>query len=282
MVSVGSKKGIGPVGLLKSTNSYLRSKLNHNLYDSKFCVVSGIGRSGTTILRKSLEIHSEIHSTETENNLVYDLLEALDMSINRRSKSIKTSNDQHLRLFKNLILDTTFPEANSHSKINTLFCDLRIESFKQLLNIFGDNCKIVYIVRNGVEVVASRMTKPQFKHFTFEDNCKIWAQSMNVVKSALDSQHFLLLRHENMLNGEDLTVMYEMLFKHLKVSFQLDYVEFVKENFCHPTKLNSEDKQIKSLVNRKNRWSKFNEKDKETFMDICADAMDYFGYTIPN
>ena len=57
------------------------------------------------------------------------------------------------------ILDTTFPLIFDKHKLNALCCDLRVESLNQLVELFNENLKIIYIVRNGIEVVASRMIK---------------------------------------------------------------------------------------------------------------------------
>ena len=260
---------------------FLRKKLNHDLFDSRICIVSGIGRSGTTILRKSLEVHQEINSTKTENNFVYDLLEGLDMSVNKRFNAIKTPIEEHFRVLKNTILDVTFPNSRNLSKVNALCSDLRVPSYRRLSDLFGSKIKVVYILRNGIEVIASRMLKPQFKHFSFEENCKIWAYSKNVLEFACNDKNFLLIRHEDMLKDNSLEVVYKEIFSHLNIASDSACVEFVKKNFCHPTNINEEDLKINSLQSRFKRWESFDSSQKKIFNRICGDAMAFFEYKIP-
>lgn len=262
-------------------NQIIRSNLNHPLYDSRVLVVSGIGRSGTTVLRKSLEIHNEIISTQTENNLVFDLLESLERSINQRSNAIKDSIIDHKRVFKNTILDTTFPLVFDKRKVNALCCDLRVESLNQIIELFNEKIKIIYIIRNGIEVVASRMIKKQFSHFTFEENCRIWAYSEKIVRHSVNLPQLHLVRHEDFLFEESLAKTYKKIFYHVGVAFEPKCIEFVNENFCHPTSLTSYDDEKKNLKYRSKRWEKFTKEEKKKFHDICSDSMHYLGYKIP-
>ena len=263
-------------------NQIIRSNLNHPLYNSRVLVVSGIGRSGTTVLRKSLEIHNEIISTQTENNLVFDLLESLERSINQRSNAIKDSIVDHKRVFKNTILDTTFPLVFDKRKVNALCCDLRVESLNQMIELFKEKLKIIYIIRNGIEVVASRMIKKQFSNFTFEENCRIWAYSEKVARHAVNLPQLHLVRHENFLSEHSLAKTYKRIFSHIGIAFEPKCIEFVNKNFCHPTSLSKNDEDKKNLNSRSARWNKFTEKQKEDFREICSDCMDYFGYQIPS
>ena len=261
--------------------NYLRKKLNHPLFNSKFCIVSGIGRSGTTVLRKSLELHPLINSTRTENNLVYDLLEALDTSVTRRSNAIKVPIGDHFNLFKNLIIETSFPYCRDLNKVNTICCDLSEGALSQLTKLFNEQCNVLYIIRNGIEVVASRMLKPQFTHFSFEDNCRIWARSMKVVDSAKKHSNFLVVRHENMYREKSLQNMYQKMCNHLDLEVQESCIEFALNTYCHPTMLNDEDCNLKSIKSRIQRWATFSDKQKTVFGEICGDAMDFFNYRFP-
>lgn len=260
----------------------IRSNLNHPLYNSRVLVVSGIGRSGTTVLRKSLEIHNEIISTKTENNLVFDLLESLGRSIKKRSNAIKDSVSDHKRVFKNTILDTTFPLIFDKHKLNALCCDLRVESLNQLVELFNENLKIIYIVRNGIEVVASRMIKKQFAHFTFEENCRIWAYSEKIIRHAINFPQFHLVRHEDFLSEQNLIETYTSIFNHLGIVFEPNCIEFVRENFCHPTLILSDDKIKDNLSERSKRWKNFSEEQKKLFNNICGKPMSYLNYPIPD
>ena len=261
--------------------NYLRKKLNHPLIDSRFCVVSGIGRSGTTVLRKSLELHPLINSTKTENNLVYDLLSALDTSVTKRSNAIKVSNKEHFNLFKNLIIETSFPYCRDLKKINALCCDLSEGALSQLMKLFNEQCKVLYIIRNGIEVVASRMLKPQFTHFSFEENCRIWARSMRVVDSAKGCSNFLLLRHENMFREKNLYNMYQKICNHLDLELHESCIDFALNTYCHPTMLNDKDSNLSSIKSRIKRWATFSDKQKNIFGEICGDTMDFFNYEFP-
>jgi len=263
-------------------NLYRRNrKLNHPLFNSKFCVVSGVGRSGTTILRKSIELHSKINSTKTEDNLAFDLLEILNRSITKRSNSLKVPIEEHYRLFKNIIIETCFPHSNNLESLNALCCDLSMGALDQLMTLFSGQCKVLYIVRNGIEVVASRMLKHQFKHFSFEENCRIWANSLDVCKTGMMHPDFLLLRHEKMHANDGVKEMFASIFNHLELLNEDNCVNFASQTFCHPTKITTSDAVKDSLKNRIFRWKSFSDIEKKTFVEICGQAMEYFDYKVP-
>ena len=108
--------------------------IRHPYSSRPVLLVSGIGRSGTTVLRKSLERHPAIDSTCTENNAVYDLLEAGFTSVSKRAQAIKTSKAEHNELFYQTILNISFPRPKlNNDTLPSLFCDLQSNSIQYFL-----------------------------------------------------------------------------------------------------------------------------------------------------
>ena len=254
----------------------------HPYSDNSIIFLSGVGRSGTTILRKCLESHRNIISTKCGNNVVYDLLEAGSRSISMRRKAIKQTIFQHNYLFHQMILNLAFPYTK-YKKLSlpALFCDLSIHSLTYLQSIKGLNSKVVYIVRNGIEVVASRMESIHFKKFSFSENCRIWSTSRDIVEYSKKNSSCFVIYHHDLLNTDNLNKIFSNLEDFLGIEHDASCIDYIHNTYCHPTVLRNSDNTKSSLNNRSYRWNSWTDCQRSEFLDICSGAMNYLNFEIP-
>ena len=141
-------------------------------------LVSGVGRSGTTILRKSFAAHSQIHANDMESNIIQRIAgmgwrSQQDQNI---IKNMVVGKQKFWRLVQNLILHLHWPEgdrADRDIKVISTASSMTGISMRGLQAAFP-NCLICYAVRNGIEVVSSAANFEPFKKLGFEHACREW------------------------------------------------------------------------------------------------------------
>lgn len=202
----------------------------HPWFDRRLVVLTGVGRSGTNILRRALSLHPQLHSTGHENNIIRDVLDVARMNLVMQSRAfaLRVTEPAYLGLFRNLLLDLLWPRAgvapaprprvNRHAAayaepaeptaagLPFAFTSLNIESARFLLRVFPQ-AHILLIVRNGIEVVASRMRHRSFADRPFAEHCERWTEAAELALAALSDDPLLrpamiVIRHEHLITAE--------------------------------------------------------------------------------
>lgn len=259
----------------------------HPYTDLPFVILSGVGRSGTTVLRKSLGIHPQIIYNGDENNIIHDILKCAlhNCSIPSRKGAMQVSKKKYNNLFKQLILNLLYPKAKktSTTKIILAFSNLDINLSEYFLELFP-NGKIIYLVRNGIEVTASRILFGSFKSNSFLSHLYKWQKSKHMVEWGINHpQFFFLMRHEFFINKEDASKQLAELWKFLNISPNPNPLKNILTKLYHPTNTLSENNRSNDqLSKRQDRWHTWTQEQKHQFITHCKEAMDYFEYKIPN
>ena len=260
---------------------------DHPYSDLPFLLVSGMGRSGTTVLRNCIAAHPQIETLNRESNYIFDLMRNAHVTIDKefRVKNLNVSIPQFWQLHQQLVLDlhwprnaltqkTHFKAISTYSMLDPRAAIAMSESFPRL--------SICYIVRNGIEVVSSYRSFKNFRHIDFEDCCRIWAFRFDMIQYVKHNPHCTLLRYEWL--NDDLARYQEGLTEALKkcgVDFEPDCLQPVNTRF-HPTRFEGESRaEAKNMAKRRDRWQLWTDIQRKQFAEICGDTMRQLGYEIP-
>ena len=195
---------------------------------------------------------------------------------------MRTPQHDYDRNFHNLLLNLLWPVPRRRRPRTLLaYSAIRPSWAVYLCQVFPE-ARIVYIVRNGIEVVASRMQYHSFKEFEFRQQCETWCLSYDVARWGEDSQDFKLVRHESLLDATHAEALFTDIFEWVGLPSDRQCLETLFSRQFHPTSCPDESHHSsQDLATRKERWRFWTDEQRTTFAEQCGEAMDYFGYPIP-
>lgn len=257
----------------------------HPLSGLPLVLVSGLGRSGTTVLRNCVCNHSEIAALNHETNYIFDLMTAADGNLKDsvRVKSMPVSVDSYWRLHQQLLLNMNWPadrwKESAHKAIAT-YSMLDIPAATGLKKAFP-NLAVCYIVRNGIEVVSSYVSFGAFAHLGFRTSCELWAFIAKIYKFQETQDHFFLFRHEWLHDTDKVKQQLTSAFESVGLSFDPKTLQPLAKRY-HPTQYDGESKSdANDPQQRKDRWKLWSDQEREIFVEVCGEAMNAIGYEIP-
>jgi len=257
----------------------------HPYADVPLILLSGIGRSGTTAARRALTCHPLLDSTGQENNIIYDLLETSrrNRTMPPRRYAMRVPEERYLKLFTSLILDLLWPAPRGDRPAALLaFSNLTPDRADELKILFPDS-RIVYIVRNGIEVISSRLLFETFGHMTFEDHCRVWRNAEAMARWGAPRADFFLIRHEELLDEGSAGAVFDALWPFLELARCPDCLaSLIGDRRAHPTVHPDEScADSADLTKRRERWKYWSRGQRDHFEAECGQAMRAFGYGIP-
>ena len=263
-------------------------------------IVSGASRSGTSVLLQALGRHPAIVSLPGEapymttiggagyifnigpdsqyytNSLKFSKSHMHDM-LKRFCFEYAAGRHYGLTLFLRGLAGKEFSYLNKKYWCAKTFPD--VNSCLGLLELYPD-MKIVYILRNGIDVVESRTRYAGFKDNMFEDHCRQWAHTVEKYRYLSKLDCVMSVRHEALVENPE--KMFRDIFDFLKISFCKGPLDFVKNTlvhpFDHPTQENLSVKT--AFENRPSPYDHWSEKKRHIFNSICGRLMDEVGYRI--
>lgn len=264
-----------------------------------------VGRSGTTVLRKSLGLHPALSYNDRENNLIGDLIEtALDNCTKPDRKfSLTVSQDVYQRAFEQLANEIVWSEFNpAHSQIRfasfgipPTIGDERVAGFADLMVRIFPDARVLHLVRNGIEVIASRQLFVQFRNMPFEEHCRRWARTLEWYKwGQRYPDAYRLARYEWFADEEVMRAQFARWYSWLDIPPEEMPLRHLLSERYHPTLHPKEDNPLQVgdaqrseqgreqlEQTRQQRWQFWDAEQRALFEKICGDAMREFGYPIP-
>lgn len=254
--------------------------------------VSGIGRSGTSALIAALSTHSEIVEPENigEAPFVHHFLEFLSQFEDRSNskdynlKNYKLNESDRYREFARLMalvqygVDVYHAENEDRFWIAKLSLDLTQK--RKADQVFGES-RIVYIVRNGIEVVNSAKSFSGFQHSTFKELCFRWVDNQKKCSYVEESQNCVLVKHHELVSNPD--AVFDTVYKALNIGSDSNPANFIKTNLFNSSFDNTAKNTdtTNAFSDRLRCWNDWSEEEKCTFIDICDDAMVQYDFTRP-
>lgn len=265
---------------------YMNKLFDHPYAAVPPLILSGVGRSGTTALRMSLGSHPDIIYNRSENNIVMDLLETglHNCTYPSRKNSMQMSQHRYDKAFRNLLLNVLYPRppfAVTLPKRWMATTDINPRLVGYLRELFPD-VRLIYLVRNGIEVVSSRMVFEGFKDRPFAWQCEVWARAEEMARWGVEQDYFYLIRHESLLDRESISRVLAGLWSWLGLKNDPRCAEALATDSYHPTIFTGEATgDAKNLNRRKARWDFWSDEQRDIFVNTCSSAMTYLGYDIP-
>jgi hypothetical protein len=267
--------------------------MHDRLYDLPLILVSGQARSGTTILTRAIGAHPQVLSNNRENVWLRDLMAVIVQTLEdpSRVRQLSVSSEVFLHSFRETAFRMLFPndlvEGANHVRALSTFSSLRDDMFETLPQ-FLPNFQLLNIVRNGVEVVSSRLKHAHIsKAGDFRTHCVAWAHAIDIVRWFGQrpelKKRFFLVRHEQLLEPNSC----RDVFARIQHRFGLDRSDacekFVFENFVSQNSSSKSDspQTVDALRTRGEAWKAWSGNQRCEFEAICGDAMSELGYEIP-
>jgi len=249
-------------------------------------LASGLGRSGTTVLRNCLCAHPRIAGLNLESNYIFDSMRAADQNLEfeDRVKNMPVTEAAYWTLHQQLLLNLFWPtdqwadveDAKAISTYSMLDPRAAIglkKSFSQVA--------ICYIIRNGIEVVSSYLSFSAFKGMTFEQICRLWALRHDMYQFADKHPHVFLFRYEWLQELQKFKDQLSQALAFVGLSYDIE-CELPLQTIYHPTVFAGESRQGASdITRRKERWRYWSQQQRDEFVVFCGEAMNAQGYDIP-
>jgi hypothetical protein len=261
--------------------------LRHPYEDLPLLIVSGVGRSGTTALRNAIAVCAHVDAANRESNFIRDLLEVAlrNCTLPVRKASMAVTQQEYDLVFRRAILWLAWPQPRREPALPSALCtytNLDPETASHLVQVFP-GAKVAYIVRDGIEVVASRMGFESFAVDSFETNCQRWCTAGAMaewIRSHADAGR--LVRHEILRDPDR---------RENELAAVLDLVGLAHDPACgellrgaayHPTRHAGESEAAAGdLAARRERWRAWSTDEREVFERSCRATMESLGYAIP-
>lgn len=270
--------------------------MTDRLEDLPLILVSGQARSGTTVLTRAIGAHPQVLSNNRENVWLRDIMEVVGGTLEdpSRVRQMSVKPDTFLQGFRETAYRMMFPEKlrsefgnESELKALSTFTSLREEMFDSL-PLFLPNFRLVNIVRNGLEVVASRLKHAHIsKAGDFKTHCVAWAHSVDIVDWFEErpefKDRFFLVRHEQLLDAESCKDVFGRIQHRFGLKRSDACEKFVSENFVSRNE-SDRDQSPQTVEGAKSRslaWQSWDSEQREHFAKICGPAMERLSFKIP-
>lgn len=257
---------------------------NHPYEGIPLLLLSGVGRSGTAAVREALGRHPQIDSTGRENNILYDVLDAAARNCTASSRrfAMRVDDATYDACFRRLVLDLLWPAPRAAPPRRLLaFTALTPDRADYARRVFKD-ARIIFLVRNGIEVVSSRLRHPSFADHPFAWHCDCWSESAQLARWGESHRDFLLIRHESLLRPGSLARTLQQVWSLAGLAPEPACADHLLGVCHHPTgDAAGTASPAQLLRNRRDRWRDWTGGRRRIFTERCGDAMRYFGYPIP-
>lgn len=266
------------------------------LQDLPLILVSGQARSGTTILTRAIGAHPQVLSNNRENVWLRDIMQVVSETLNdpSRVRQMSVEPDTFLGGFRETAYQMMFPKklrddfgGEVELKALSTFTSLREEMFDSLPE-FLPNFRLVNIVRNGTEVVASRLKHAHIsKAGDFKTHCIAWAHSIDVVRWFEDhpehKDRFFLVRHEQLLNADSCRDVFGRIQHRFGLERSDACEKFVQENFVSRNQSDGDQSPQTSAgaESRKREWQSWSKEQRIQFEELCGNAMERLSFKVP-
>ena len=257
----------------------------HPFSELPLILASGVGRSGTTVLRNCLAAHPSVASYNHECNYIFELMRAVSLHMERTVEPAPDGKAYFLQLHRQALLELYWSRADwkgpqKYSALST-YSMLDPRAAIGLKDVFP-RLAICYIVRNGIEVVSSYVSFRAFQHMSFEQVCNLWALRQDMFQYQSAQKHVFLFRHHWMLEQpERFQKQLSDAYDSIGLTFHDDCLKPLTKQF-HPTRFDGEARDAANdPAQRIDRWKLWTDDQRSTFVTICGEAMAAHGYEIP-
>jgi len=255
-------------------------------------LISGIGRSGTSALLKALAEHKEVFSAVKigEAPFVSSFLNFL-VEFENRSPMVDYNlanyrlNEEERKIsFSNFIMSNQCGSKLDLNEPGKKFwiakTSLSKPAYEKALELF-DEVRIVYIMRNGIEVINSARNFSGFSNLSFEEHCQRWKGNIEGSEYLFDLPMVSVVKHDQLVANPQAT--FQSIYKDLKLSDDTAPADFINTNLFNSSfdETTRDEKAKENFKNRLKAWDSWNRQEQDEFVEICDELMSKYDFTRP-
>lgn len=265
--------------------------------------IVGGSRSGTIALLKAMGMHSQILSTPSEDPFITDIgrmVHSLEYCDDTEKayyiESLRVSHAYIYDVLRRLALESALGTHYGLKHLVKLSILIRMNIFKKrywctktfpgkptadgLIKLYPE-AKFIWILRNGMNVVYSRCRFPAFRDLPFEEHCRHWASSIDRFSYLLDMPGVVVIHQEEL--ADDPQRVFQRIFDTFDIRHESKPAEYALTHHVHPLAETSTITGVdikKTLTERRPAYLDWSQEQRNTFKDICSDAMQRVGYQV--
>jgi len=256
--------------------------------------VTGIGRSGTSALLKCLVYHANVIEPEVLGeapfighfvNFIHNYENGADREY--RIKNYKLDENERAKVFGDMLYQLHIAPKNkkeaalASAKYWPAKAFPNRKNFKAFKNIFPD-MKMIYIMRNGIEVVNSTRNFHGFSSLSFEDCCRRWAGSIQANSFLENKADVAFIKHHDMVTNP--VDVLEDAFSHIGMKRDAKPGEYIQSNIFNSS-FDKTDANIDAVKHFEGRlqaaWDAWTTEEQELFIKLCDSYMQTYGFALP-
>ncbi len=262
--------------------------------------IVGSGRSGTSVLLQSLGRHPEVLAAPGEAPLLTSIggmvaLYEFDADHDYFERSLRIPKS----VLNAKLRQTAFEIAcGPHLGLGLLLRKLREsplpirkriwmaktfppEIVTQGLQSLYPEMKLLYIVRNGLEVVQSRTKFHGFRDNEFQQHCDAWSHGVEKYRYLMARDNAMMVRHEQLVASPRTQMKRIQAF--LDLADHEDPANFLQMSMIHPLDESSRDSTDvqQEFLRRRPAHENWPPENRHIFKNTCGRAMEDLGYEIP-
>ena len=256
--------------------------------------VTGIGRSGTSALLKCLVYHQDVIEPEVLGEAPFighfvNFIHNYENSDDRdyRLKNYKLGTEDRAAAFGELLFKLHIKAKNEEDlvDIESKYWPAKAfpnrKNFKSFKSIFPD-MKMMYIMRNGIEVVNSTRNFHGFSNLSFEDCCRRWAGSIQANNFLENRRDVAFIKHHEMVT-DPVNVLNDA-FASIGMSRDSKPGEYIQSNI-----FNSSFDKTEGNINAEKHfqgrlqeaWNAWTQDEQNLFVRLCGSYMKTYGFALP-
>ncbi|MGE0232806.1 MAG: sulfotransferase, partial [Flavobacteriaceae bacterium] len=199
------------------------------------------------------------------------------------TKNYRKGQIERQEIFRGMIEKLHTSGSAVDKKYWTSKISLNMENYRFFEEIFPD-FGVIYIIRNGIEVVNSARKFTGFMDRSFSDLCRRWQQSLARSAFLERSPRCALIRHEDLISNPSDTM--SGAFIHLGVTENPGPGNFIDSTIFNSSfsasSSNVEGNSAQTLAHRRvEAWESWSREERQTFLDVCGEEMRRHAFAIP-